>query len=107
MKNKKKLLGIVVLVVLIAAMAVLYGKFKEKPVEGSKSITIEVVNSKEESKVYEMKTDAEFLKQAMEEAEGLTFDGEEKVITLSTCTSNEDIRYIVQAVKKDVEDDGL
>ena len=90
MKNKKKLLGIVVLVVLIAAMAVLYGKFKEKPVEGSKSITIEVVNSKEESKVYEMKTDAEFLKQAMEEAEGLTFDGEETEFGFSVYTVNDE-----------------
>ena len=51
--------------------------FREKPVEGSKSITIEVINSKSESVVYELKTDAEFLRQAMEEADGLTFNGSE------------------------------
>ena len=61
MKNKKKLLGIGLIVILIAVMALVYGKFSEKPVEGSKSITIEVVNSKEESKVYEVNTDAEYL----------------------------------------------
>ena len=60
-------------------MALIYGKFSEKPVEGSKNITIEVVNSKEESKVYELKTDAEFLREAMEEAkeQGLTFETSE------------------------------
>ncbi len=88
MKNKKKLLGIVLIVVLVAAMALVYGKFSEKPVEGSKSITIEVVNSKEESKVYEVKTDAEYLLGAMEEADGLTFDGDETEFGLSIMTVN-------------------
>ena len=79
MKNKKKILGIGLLVVIIAAMAIIYATFKEKPVEGSKSITIEVVNSEEESTMYELKTDAEYLIEAMEELkeEGLTFSGEE------------------------------
>lgn len=77
MKNKKKLLGLGLLIVLIAVFAVVYGKFSEKPVEGSKKITIEVVNSKEESTMYELQTDAEFLEQAMNEAEGLEYVGEE------------------------------
>lgn len=88
MKNKKKLLGIVLIVVLVAAMALVYGKFSEKPVEGSKNITIEVVNSKKESKVYELKTDAEYLIEAMEEAEGLTFEGEEGEFGMSIMTVN-------------------
>ena len=77
MKNKKKLLGLGLLIVLIAVFAVVYGKFSEKPVEGSKKITIEVVNSKEESTMYELQTDAEFLEQAINEAEGLEYVGEE------------------------------
>ena len=76
MKNKK-IWGAGLLVVLIAAFAIVYGVFREKPVEGSKEITIEVVNQAEESEVYELKTDAEFLRQAMEEAEGLEFSGQE------------------------------
>ena len=76
MKNKK-IWGAGLLIVLIAAFAIVYGVFREKPVEGSKEITIEVVNQAEESEVYELKTDAEFLRQAMEEAEGLEFFGEE------------------------------
>ena len=77
MNNKKKLLGLGLLVVIIAAFALIYVKFSEKPVEGSKAITIEVVNSKEESTMYELQTDAEFLEQAMNEAEGLTYEAED------------------------------
>ena len=45
--------------------------------EGSKAITIEVINKADESKEYEVHTDAEFLRQAMEEAEELQFSGQE------------------------------
>lgn len=76
MKNKK-LLGAGLLVILIALFAIAYGAFREKPVEGSKTIAIEVVNQEDESKEYEVHTDAEFLRQAMEEAEGLEFSGQE------------------------------
>ena len=41
MKNKK-LLGVGLLVILIAVFAIAYGAFHEKPVEGTKEITIEV-----------------------------------------------------------------
>ena len=75
--SKKVILGVAALVVVIAALAILYNVFREKPVEGSKSITIEVVNKAEESTKYQLKTDAEYLRQAMEEAEGLTFSGTE------------------------------
>ena len=73
--NKKALLGVVAVVLLVAVMGILYSVFKEKPVEGSKSITIEVVNKEKESTMYELKTDAEYLKQTMEEADGLEFEG--------------------------------
>lgn len=73
--NKKAIVGVVVLVVLVAVMGILYSVFREKPVQGSKSITIEVVDSKQESKLYELNTDAEYLQQAMDEAEGLEFEG--------------------------------
>ena len=77
MKNKKKLLGLGALIIIIAAFALIYGKFSEKPVEGSKAVTIEVINSKEESTMYEVQTNAEFLQQAMDEADGLEYVGEE------------------------------
>ena len=75
--SKKKILAAVILVAIIAVFATIYSSFKEKPVEGSKQITIEVINSKEESQMYELGTDAEYLQQAMDEAEGLTYAGTE------------------------------
>ncbi len=86
--NAKKILGVAVVVILIAALAVLFLVFREKPVEGSKEITIEVVNSLAESTIYDVKTDAEYLRQAMEEAEGLTFDGAETEYGLNISTIN-------------------
>lgn len=91
MKNKKKvILGSGILIVLIVAMALIWTNFREKPVEGSKAISIEVVDSKGESEVYELKTDAEFLQQAMEEAkeQGLTYEGEEGQFGLTISTVN-------------------
>ena len=90
MKNKKKLLGLGALIIIIAAFALIYGKFSEKPVEGSKAVTIEVINSKEESTMYELQTDAEFLAQAMEEAEGLTFAYDEGPYGASVHTVNDE-----------------
>lgn len=85
--NKKALLAVGILVVVLAAMATVFLIFRPKPAEGSKSITIEVINSTKESKMYELKTDAEYLRQAMEEAKGLEFSGTESAefgLTLET-----------------------
>lgn len=81
-------LGVLALVVVVGFMALLYAKFSAKPVEGSKEITIEVVDNEKKSTVYELKTDAEYLRQAMEEAEGLTFEGEEGQYGLSISIVN-------------------
>lgn len=86
--NKKVILGVGILVVLVAALAVIYAAFGAKPVAGSKAITIEVVNKAQESSVYEVKTNAEYLRQAMEEAEGLTFSGTESEFGLMVDTVN-------------------
>lgn len=75
--NKKVIIGVIALVAVIALLAVLYFVFREKPVQGAKSITIEVIDDQAQSKVYELNTDAEFLRQAMEETEGLEFTGYE------------------------------
>ena len=75
--NKKVLLGAVALVAVAAILAIVYMAFREKPVEGSKAITIEVTGKSGATQSYELKTDAQYLRQAMEEAEGLTFSGTE------------------------------
>ena len=71
-------------------MAWVYFNFSEKPVPGSKAITIEVINQAEEVTVYNIKTDAEYLRQAMQEAEGLTFVGVEGPYGLMVTTVNDE-----------------
>lgn len=73
--NKKVIIGVIALVAVVALMAVLYFAFREKPVEGAKAITIEVIDDQAQSTMYELNTDAEFLRQAMDEAEGLEYTG--------------------------------
>ena len=55
----------------------IYCMFGAKGVAGEKNITIEVINKLQESTVYQVNTDAEFLREAMDEAKGLTYVGEE------------------------------
>ena len=73
--KSKKIIGVSAVIALAAILAVVFFVFREKPVQGSKSVTIEVVNKAQETKEYNLKTDAEYLKQAMEEADGLEFKG--------------------------------
>lgn len=75
--KKKILIGAGALVALVAAFIIIWFNFREKPVEGSKEVTIEVVDSKGKSTVYELKTDVLYLKEAMDEAKGLEYSGTE------------------------------
>lgn len=86
--NKKLIIGAIVLVVLVAVLAAVYFAFRAKPAAGSKAITIEVVNKAQEATVYEVQTDAEYLRQAMEETEGLSFSGTESEFGLMVDTVN-------------------
>jgi hypothetical protein len=69
MKGNKKVLviGLVVLVVLIAAFAAVYFLVIDKPAAGEKDITVEIIHSDATEKTVEINTDAEFLRQALEE----------------------------------------
>ena len=69
MKNNKKpiIIGVAVLVALIAIFAVVFFVNKPQTSKGGKNITIEVTGSNGETADYELSTDAEFLKQAMDE----------------------------------------
>lgn len=89
MKEKtKKILGVCLVVVLVAALAGAYFMFSEKPVEGSKEVIIEVVDSNGKSTEYEVKTDAEYLHGAMDDADGLTYDGEDSTYGFTVFTVN-------------------
>ena len=89
--NKKAIIGIIAVVIVVAVMGILYSAFREKPVAGSKSITIEVVNQAGESIVYDVKTDAEYLEGAMADAEGLEFEGETTEYGLTISSINGEV----------------
>lgn len=74
--NKKGLIiGIIVLVILIAAAAVAYMALKPGTQSGSKNVTLTVVDKDGGETTYTVKTDAEYLKDVMDTADGLTYEG--------------------------------
>lgn len=86
--KSKKILAVALVAVLVAALAFIYVAYSEKTVEGMKNISIEVVMADETSTVYEVSTDGDYLIDAMNAAEGLTFEGEEGIYGLSISTVN-------------------
>ena len=84
----KKALAAALLILLAGAMALVYAAFREQATSGSKSITITVVDSAAKETVYSLKTDAQYLQQAMDEAEGLTYVGEQGPYGLMISTVN-------------------
>jgi len=69
-KNKKLIIGIVVLVVVIAALVGIYAATRPETSQGAKTITVEVVHSGGSSKTFTYHTDEEYLG-AVLQAEGL------------------------------------
>ncbi len=79
MKNKKILAFAIALIVIIAGFVAAWAILRDKPQEGSKAITIEVVDDKAAKTSYALKTDAEYLRGAMDEAkaQGFSYEGTE------------------------------
>lgn len=75
--NKKIIVGVVALIAVIALLAGAWFAFGPKPVQGAKAITVEVIDNEQKSTKYQVNTDAEYLRQALEETEGLEFSGTE------------------------------
>lgn len=65
--TKKTLIGLVILVALIAVFAGCYYKFVAKGTAGAKAIVIEVVDKNGTTTTYDLNTDAQYLKDAMDE----------------------------------------
>lgn len=86
--NKKIVSGLAGVVILAVILAGIFVTFREKAVEGNKSIVIEVIDKNKETAVYTVATDAAYLRGAMEEAEGLTFSGTESEYGLMVDTIN-------------------
>ena len=72
MNQSKKLKSILItvgaLAIVFTAMLLIYQNFKPEPIKGSKEIGIDVVIPEQEPKAFTLKTDAEYLRQALEEA---------------------------------------
>lgn len=71
-KKTKNLVGIVstvALVVLVIVMGFVYMKFGPQGTKGEKDIVVEVVTSDDNSQEFKINTDAEFLRQALDEKE--------------------------------------
>ena len=88
MEKKKKVLLALIPVVIIAVLAICYFAFKPSTTTGSKNVTITVVNDNGSAQTYNVKTDAEYLRQAMEETKGLEFSGEESEYGLMVLVVN-------------------
>ncbi|MGB4657739.1 MAG: DUF4430 domain-containing protein [Mobilitalea sp.] len=65
----KSALAIGLLVVVAVVMLLVYNQFKPQGTEGSKKVVVEVVIPDKDNADFTLKTDAEFLRQALEEAE--------------------------------------
>jgi hypothetical protein len=85
--TKKILLGIVAVVVLACLFVLAYNVFAPKATQGAKAITIEVIDDEEQSTTYEIHTDAEYLRGAMEESD-IEFSGTESEYGMMVETVN-------------------
>ena len=65
----------VVVCVVLAGMLLVYHRFRPQTVTGGKEITLEVIYGNNDADSYVIRTDAEFLEQAMDGVEGLRIDG--------------------------------
>ena len=72
----------------MAAALIAYFALKPKTDAGTKTIGITVVDDQKTEKSYTVKTDAEYLRQAMDEADGLTYGGSESDTGMMVDTIN-------------------
>lgn len=86
--TKKIVIGAVAMAAVIALLIGAYVMFGPRTTQGAKAITIEVIDNQQKSTLYEVNTDAEYLRQAMEETKGLEFSGTESEYGLTLITVN-------------------
>lgn len=90
-KSTKIAIAVLAAVVVIAAFVGVYFAFGPKTTQGAKAITVEVVDNNGETTTYETRTDAEYLRQALEELDDATdfaIEGEESDYGLYITTVN-------------------
>lgn len=93
-KNNKKaiIIGAIILALLVAIFAAVYSSLKPSAAAGQKNIAIEVTASTGDTTEYKLSTDAEFLKQAMDElsqnGSGFSYSGSDSAYGLMVETVN-------------------
>ena len=86
--SKKIMAGVIALIAAIGLFIGVYMNFKPQAEAGGKNITIEVIDDAGESTMYEVATDAEYLREAFEDAEGLEVLGDESEFGLTITSVN-------------------
>lgn len=87
-QNKSLLIMSLVLFLAVISAVMVYNFAGPDTSEGSKTITIQIVDDQQKLTSYETHTDAEYLRQAMESCKGLTFIGSEGPYGLMLQTIN-------------------
>lgn len=95
--GNKKILVAVISMLIVAVAGILYVVFAPNAVNGSKAINVIVVDDKGKETVYKTRTDAEYLRGALEEMKDLKIEGTEGEFGLYVNTVN--------GVKADYETD--
>lgn len=85
---KQIVIGLIALVIVVVAALSIYSVYGPKTTEGAKAITVDVVDNEGATKTYSSNTDAENLRQALEELDGFTMTGEESEYGLMVETVN-------------------
>lgn len=76
-QNRALLIIAIALFAAVLGMALLYPVFAPQTSVGAKNITIQVTDNQQNTTDYSVNTNAEYLRQAMEETKGLSFTGTE------------------------------
>ena len=83
-KNRKLIIAVIALVVVIAALLCVYALTRPETAQGAKGYTLEVIHSDGSTKTFELRTDEEYLGPALV-AEGI-IAGEESQFGLTIIT---------------------
>ena len=75
--KKKGILVIAIVLAIVVLMTLAYETFAEKGIEGSKSISVEVIGNEKEPVKYELSTNQEYLLGALQEIEELEMESED------------------------------
>lgn len=86
--NKKIALAAAAFLLIAAVFFAVYSMAAPKAQAGEKTVTVEVIDDAGKSVIYNVQTDAEYLREVMDEAEGLTYSGTESEYGLMVDTVN-------------------